>query len=56
MSYIGRSAAYDARLEVRSDVFSANGTQTAFALTYAVTNTTDIEVLVKNSSKRIFPI
>lgn len=48
MSYIGRSAAYDTRLEVRSDVFSANGTQTAFALTYAVTNTTDIEVLVNN--------
>ena len=48
MSYIGRSAAYDARLEVRSDVFSANGTQTAFALTYAVTTTTDIEVLVNN--------
>jgi hypothetical protein len=32
MSYLGRSGAFDTRLEVRSDVFSANGTQTAYLM------------------------
>mgnify|MGYP006269051337 CR=1 FL=1 len=50
MGYLGTSPSqYEQTLEVRSDVFSANGTQTTYTLTYAVNKTTDIEVVVANT-------
>ena len=50
MGYLGQSPSqYEQTLEVRSDVFSANGTQTTYILTFAVNKTTDIEVLANGT-------
>lgn len=50
MAYLGQSPSqYEKTLEVRFDVFSANGSQTTYNLTYAANKTTDIEVVVANT-------
>lgn len=51
MAYLGQGPSpLEQTLKVRFDVFSANGTQTTYPLTYPVNSTTDIEVLVTNTS------
>lgn len=50
MSYIGNQPSpLPQTLAVRSDVFSANGTQTTFTLTYPVYSNIDVEVVVGNT-------
>lgn len=50
MSYIGTPAQnFEETYETRSDVFSGNGSNTVFTLTYPVAKTIDIEVVVSNT-------
>ena len=50
MAYLGTPVQnYEETYETRSDVFSGNGSITQFTLTYPVTKTIDIEVVVSNT-------
>lgn len=55
MAFIGQpTTGFELPLEIRSDVFSANGTANSFTLSYAVNYPRDIEVLVNNVQKSPF--
>lgn len=55
MAYIGAGvSSYEDTLEVRSDVFNGNGSNTVYNLTFTVTNPRDLEVLVNNVQQNPF--
>jgi hypothetical protein len=55
MAYIGAGvSSYEDTLEVRSDVFNGNDSNTVYNLTFTVTNPRDLEVLVNNVQQNPF--
>lgn len=55
MAYIGPPVSpFEEKLEVRSDVFNGNGSNTVYNLTFSVVNPRDLEVLVNNVQQNPF--
>lgn len=55
MAYLGNGINnYDTRVELRTDVFSANGSANTFTLSYSVARPQDIEVVANGDQKNPF--
>lgn len=55
MSYLGSGlSGYEARVQLRTDVFSGDGSTNTYSLSYSVASPADIEVLVNNTQLNPF--